>query len=100
MWLADGAADSIVQIIGLLFENAECIPLSFNEQVAAVSHTDLESEVVTTGERQWIYQLCDSFGWYHSSDSEHQPFGQSFPVDVFYNFCGAIFGDRSVWKTN
>lgn len=42
--------------------------------------------------RQWYYQTCSEFGWFRTSDSKYQPFGSSFPAELFYEQCKEIFG--------
>lgn len=44
------------------------------------------------GNRQWLYQTCTEFGWFQTSTSRRQPFGSSFPIDLFYAYCTDIFG--------
>ena len=29
-----------------------------------------------------MWQTCTEFGWYQSSDSTEQPFGQTFPIQL------------------
>jgi hypothetical protein len=42
--------------------------------------------------RQWLYQTCAEYGWYQSSGSEYQPFGSSFPADLYVRACSDIYG--------
>lgn len=44
--------------------------------------------------RQWIYQTCSEFGWYQTSDSDDQPFGSSFPVELYYEYCKDFYGSQ------
>lgn len=43
--------------------------------------------------RPWYYQTCSEFGWYQTTDSEHQPFGDKSPVEFYLKLCRDIFGD-------
>lgn len=43
--------------------------------------------------RPWYYQTCSEFGWYQTTDSEHQPFGSNSPVEFYLKLCRDIFGD-------
>ena len=42
--------------------------------------------------RQWFYQTCTEFGYYHTSDSDNQPFGSMFPLKFSIQECEDIFG--------
>lgn len=35
-------------------------------------------------------------GWFHTSTSPDQPFGNMFPVDVYHDGCTAVFGERYI----
>uniref|UniRef100_A0A1B0DNK3 Uncharacterized protein n=1 Tax=Phlebotomus papatasi TaxID=29031 RepID=A0A1B0DNK3_PHLPP len=41
--------------------------------------------------RQWLFQTCNEYGWYQTSGSNNQPFGSSFPVDFYYQWCTDIY---------
>lgn len=47
--------------------------------------------------RQWYYQTCVDFGYYQTSSSPNQPFGKSFPVELYTQICTDVF-DSSVTK--
>ncbi|KAI4464559.1 protease s28 pro-x carboxypeptidase-related [Holotrichia oblita] len=42
--------------------------------------------------RPWLYQTCTEYGYYQTSTSERQPFGQTFGLDFFVNWCTDLFG--------
>ena len=42
--------------------------------------------------RQWFYQTCTEFGYYQTSDSDNQPFGNMFPLNFSIQQCQDIFG--------
>lgn len=46
--------------------------------------------------RQWLYQTCNEFGFYQTSDQEagNQVFGDKFPVSVSVQFCTDLFGAK------
>lgn len=52
--------------------------------------------------RQWIYQTCNEFGWYQTSGSKDQPFGSSFPLELYIELCSKVYGkefnDKSLKK--
>ncbi|CAF0815275.1 unnamed protein product [Adineta ricciae] len=46
------------------------------------------------GGRQWTYQTCVEFGFFQSSNSPQQPFGNNFPAEFFVQQCADIFGPK------
>ena len=40
--------------------------------------------------RQWMYQTCTEFGFYQTSDSDKQPFGDLFPLKYVHD-CFTVF---------
>jgi serine protease 16 len=42
--------------------------------------------------RSWYYQTCTEFGWFQTSDSTKQPFGDLFPIAWFDGLCADLFG--------
>ncbi|XP_063709094.1 thymus-specific serine protease-like [Culicoides brevitarsis] len=47
--------------------------------------------------RQWYYQTCVDFGYFQTSNSTNQPFGSSFPADLYTQMCADAF-DRSLTR--
>lgn len=41
--------------------------------------------------RQWIYQTCAEYGWFQTSTSDYQPFGSSFPLELFIQTCVDLY---------
>jgi len=45
--------------------------------------------------RQYLYQACAEFGWWQTSDSKKQPFGNLFPYRfIVKELCTDIFGSN------
>jgi len=88
---AAAIAAVIVYLIDELGDGAECIDIDYQVVVAAERETNWEDSAGNYGFRQYTYQLCTQFGWYHSSDSRFQPYGSSFPADFRHQACGDIF---------
>jgi hypothetical protein len=63
---------------------------SFLNQMRAESWNDSAS----VGGRQWTYQTCTEFGYFQSTDSDQQPFGQTVPADFYIKQCQDIFGPQ------
>ena len=52
----------------------------------------LYSNINITVARQWFYQTCTEFGYYQTTDSNDQPFGNMFPLSFSLQQCQDIFG--------
>ncbi|XP_055701776.1 putative serine protease K12H4.7 [Phlebotomus papatasi] len=83
----DGFAEYTRWILGNL-----CWLPEFELAADLLRETSWESEAAY-GQRQWLYQECNEFGWYQSSGSENQPFGSSFPVELLYQMCTHVFDE-------
>ncbi|XP_068152959.1 thymus-specific serine protease-like [Drosophila tropicalis] len=42
----------------------------------------------------WTYQTCNEFGWFQSSASSKQPFGDSFPATLYTDICYDVFSSN------
>lgn len=70
--------------------NGRCTD-NYAEYVQRMRNATLGSSA-SGSSRQWLYQTCTEFGWFQTSTSPSQPFGSSFPIDLFYAYCTDIFG--------
>ncbi|GAB0098737.1 Peptidase S28 [Sergentomyia squamirostris] len=43
--------------------------------------------------RQWFFQTCNEYGWFQTSGSPNQPFGSSFPVDFYIQWCTDVYDE-------
>lgn len=46
------------------------------------------------GSRQWLWNVCNEFGYFLNSDSPNQPFGTKVPDDMWVNLCNESFEPR------
>ncbi|XP_034116287.2 putative serine protease K12H4.7 [Drosophila albomicans] len=44
--------------------------------------------------RPWYYQTCNEYGWYQSSTSNNQPFGNNFPATLYIELCKDVFSSK------
>jgi hypothetical protein len=42
--------------------------------------------------RSWTYQTCTEFGYFQTTDSSSQPFGDLVPISYYTQFCSDVFG--------
>ncbi|XP_059621344.1 putative serine protease K12H4.7 [Phlebotomus argentipes] len=75
-----------------------CLTTNFNTFVERYRNTSWDSEV-GEGNRQWLFQTCNEFGWYQTSGSANQPFGSNFPVELSYQACQSIFSESFTKET-
>jgi len=70
-----------------------CIDHTYNEEIDLLKQTSWNSPWVSSGTRQWIWQTCNEFGYYQSTDGTNQPFGQTVPINYIVDTsCTRVFG--------
>lgn len=67
-----------------------CLDNSYNKSISDLQQTSWESSPLAGG-RQWFWQTCVEFGFYQSTTSNQQPFGQTLPVEYVSEFRFLIF---------
>jgi len=50
-------------------------------------------------DRCWIWQTCNEFGFYQSTDRGYNIFGSSLPVNFFIDLCADVFGPQFTRET-
>jgi len=78
----------IMAIYGL-----RCLDVSYKDMVNSLRQTSWQSSA-SEGGRQWMYQTCNEFGFYQTTDSVAQPFGTLFPLSFSVQQCMDIFGSQ------
>jgi len=73
---------------------ASCTDSTYASWIDYLSETSWDSPSAQDGYRQWFYQTCTEFGYYQSSDSTEQPFGDQFPIDFIVGDCAAAYGSQ------
>jgi len=86
-------AHAIAELLDILLED-ECVDISYERVLFEERQTAWDAPAVSYGLRQWSYQSCTQFVWYHSSNSRFQPFGNRFPAEFVYQACADVFGDN------
>jgi len=76
----------------------QCLDCSYAD--AIVSLTDLKQYETGVGIRQWTYQTCIEFGYFQTTDSKAQPFGQLVPLSYYTDMCTVAFGFEFLPDTN
>jgi len=70
-----------------------CTDFKYQKSVSNMLNVSWDS-TVANGMRQWTYQTCTEFGFFQSSDSKRQPFGNEFPVDYSVRLCRDVYGQK------
>lgn len=84
--------NAIASVFAILQNTTSCIHFDYDLLVEIDQQVELNSIGVASGLRQYSYQTCTQLGWHHTSDSPNQPFGSSFPLDIFHTACEDVFG--------
>lgn len=71
----------------------KCLDYSYKEMISELKQTSWSSSAGIGG-RQWLYQTCTEFGFYQTSDSTSQPFGDGFSLDFSLQQCIDIYGSK------
>lgn len=82
-----------VNNIMLSLQEEKCLDASYDSMIKQLREVNW-NESAAVGGRQWTYQTCIEFGFFQSTDSKEQPFGQTVPVEFYIKQCKDIFGDK------
>lgn len=74
-------------------DGGQCLEIDYDYIIDQERQVEWDAPAVAVGYRQWTYQLCSQIGWFHTSGSPNQPFGDRFPVDLYHAGCQAVFGE-------
>ena len=74
----------------------ECFDFSYQDFIEEEKRVELDAPANVYGIRQFSYISCTQFGWFHSTDSHYQPFGNPghLNVTLFFSTCQDIFGEQ------
>ncbi|XP_012156539.1 putative serine protease K12H4.7 [Ceratitis capitata] len=84
----DDNATAIANFL-LNYVGSGCVDLSYKDTLTYY----MDSTYAAGASRPWYYQTCNEYGWYQSSGSSQQPFGNKFPVTLDIVLCQDVFGD-------
>lgn len=86
------ALQNYAQLNSMMMSNTgqTCLNIDYNATVNYIKDTRWGDE--NTMYRQWFYQTCSEFGFFQTSNSTAQPFGDKFPLSFFSQECSDVFG--------
>jgi len=73
-----------------------CLDVSYQKMIGSLKNETNFGP--TVGDRQWAYQSCVEFGYFQTTESQQQPFGDLVPLEYFTNICRDVF--RFTWLPN
>lgn len=77
----------------LLDQSTEkCLNYRYKDLIDGMTNSSWQSEMAT-GMRQWIWQTCNEFGYYQTSESNNSMFGDRFAINFFTQQCADIYGE-------
>jgi len=87
------ATDLISRYVAVtqLYQQGQCLEISYDNMIAQLQNITIGDET-GVGIRQWTYQTCAEFGYFQSTDSPNQPFGNLVPLSFFTGICSDAFG--------
>ncbi|EFA77060.1 hypothetical protein PPL_09813 [Heterostelium album PN500] len=80
------------------FSGDECLDVSYDTVIEEM--LNITNDATTIGGRMWFYMTCTEFGYFQSSDSPNQPFGNLFPIGFSTQQCNDVFGFDFLPNTN
>jgi len=72
------------------FTFGQCMDVSYNDMITQLK--DVSPVGAGVGFRQWTYQTCTEFGYFQTTDSPNQPFGNMVPLSFYTDVCRDAFG--------
>lgn len=71
----------------------KCLDYKYDTMLKEMKNISWTSKAAS-GMRQWIWQTCNEFGYYQTSEREESLFGDRFEIDFFTQQCIDIYGNR------
>ncbi|XP_058452736.1 thymus-specific serine protease-like [Malaya genurostris] len=70
-----------------------CVVSDPAEAVEVLKDLEWDTAFNQLGLRQAMYQECTEFGWFPTTDSAFQPFGDRVGIEFYIELCRQVFGD-------
>ncbi|CAK1540256.1 unnamed protein product [Leptosia nina] len=64
--------------------DSNCLDVNFNSMIEETKRTPWAYS--------WLYQTCTEFGYFQTTSSTSQPFGDTLPLEYFIKTCVALYG--------
>eukprot|EP00163_Fabomonas_tropica_P016282 TRINITY_DN2926_c0_g1_i5.p1 TRINITY_DN2926_c0_g1~~TRINITY_DN2926_c0_g1_i5.p1 ORF type:complete len:393 (+),score=129.42 TRINITY_DN2926_c0_g1_i5:595-1773(+) len=84
------ALANIVNVTKLINSpDGSCINTSWKDMITELSNTTAGE---TQASRCWIYQTCQEFAFFQTTDAPNLPFGNGMPLNYSFEMCKEVFG--------
>ncbi|CAG2056388.1 unnamed protein product [Timema podura] len=91
----DTPLDRYSNMMRIILGSTSCLMVDMESVLLQYQNNSWDSKVVISGSRQWMYQTCTQLGYYQTSKSGLQPFGEGmFPMEYKLYMCEGIFGEK------
>jgi len=70
-------------------QNMTCLDCSYANMMSQLTNVTATEDAAN---RQWTYQTCAEFGYFQTTDSVNQPFGNLVPLSYYTDQCKEAFG--------
>ncbi|KAK0395769.1 hypothetical protein QR680_001419 [Steinernema hermaphroditum] len=82
--------ENLARVVTYMSAGEEGIDSNYLDFVADVKNISFDSS--QAGSRSWIWQTCNEFGYFQTTDNGQSLFGSPVPVNFWVNFCTDVFG--------
>eukprot|EP01132_Coremiostelium_polycephalum_P007631 gene7631-9388_t len=72
------------------FAGGECVDVSYESMINEM--TNITNDANAIGGRMWFWQTCTEFGYFQTTDSPNQPFGDLVSLQFNTQQCSDVFG--------
>ena len=81
----------VVNNLLLKASGEEGVNANFSAEVEFMREKAWDSPAVEGRTRQWVYQTCNEFGYYQTTDSAQQPFGDLITLSSQLKMCSEVY---------
>jgi len=68
----------------------KCLDISYSDMIEQLSNVSSAAYSNGVGARTWTYQTCSEFGYFQTTDSDNQPFGNLVPLSFYLQMCNDL----------
>jgi len=83
--------DRYAAVTALFYDNSSCLDIKYSTMVTQLLDSKVDPNGRGVGMRQWTYQTCAEFGYFQTTDSTKQPFGNLIPLRFYTEICRDVF---------
>ncbi|XP_049827751.1 putative serine protease K12H4.7 [Schistocerca gregaria] len=85
----NSALERLTNFLG--FDDASsCVDPDYEASIEYYQSTEWSADIT----RQWLWQTCTEFGYYQTTDSANQPFGNRMTLSYFTDMCALLYGSE------